>query len=341
MDYFFAQVELRDKPELQDKPVAIGGLVNGRGVLSTCNYVARKFGVRSALPTMKALKLCPNLILLPHNLYKYREASEIIFKIFREFTNKVQSISLDEAFLDVTECKLFNNDAVAIAIEIKRRIFEETELTASAGVSYNKLLAKIGSDLFKPNGISVLRPKNIMQNIAHFHVKKISGVGKVMELRMKKFGIITFGDLQRFSKLGLINMFGDFGATLHSYCRGIDERKVEERGERKSLSVENTFFEDIHKLDELLVKLEVAFVEMNRRRTKYKEDRAIKNIFVKVKYSDFTATTVEAQNLPEFKNYIELLKKRFQESDEKGVRLIGVGIKFHSSQIYGQLEMEF
>jgi DNA polymerase-4 len=178
MDYFFAQVEERDNPSLRGKPVAIGCIMNGRGVLSTSNYEARKYGVRAAMPTALALKKCPHLILVGSHFEKYREASAIIFEVFKRFTDKIESISLDEAYLDVTDCHLFNNDAVAIAKEVKKHIFQETRLTASAGISYNKLLAKIGSDLHKPNGIAVIRPENVVVNISRFPISKIWGCRK-------------------------------------------------------------------------------------------------------------------------------------------------------------------
>lgn len=173
MDYFYAQVEILEKPELRDRPVAIGGMNGNRGVLCTSNYIARNYGVRSAMATSIALKKCPDLILIPPNFKKYKEISEIIFSIFKKYSDKIERLSLDEAYIDVSDCQKFENDAIKIAKAIKEEIFEKTKLTASAGVSYNKLLAKIGSDLYKPNGLAVLRPENIEKKIAHFSVKKI------------------------------------------------------------------------------------------------------------------------------------------------------------------------
>lgn len=337
MDYFYAQVEERDNPSLKGKPVAIGGLMGGRGVLCTSNYIARKFGVKAAMPTVQAIKQCPGLVLVPPNFNKYKEVSEKIFDIYYQFTKKIQKLSLDEAYLDVTECTKFNNDAVAIAKEIKRRIYGKTKLTASAGVSYNKLLAKIGSDLHKPDGIAILRPEGIVKNISEFPISKIWGVGKVSQKRMNLFGIYTFGDLQKYSRLDLVNMFGDFGASLHDFCRGKDSRAVEGNGERKSLSVERTFQEDIDDRLILKQKLYEAFDEMKSRLSKH-EDRKIKNIFVKVKFHDFSSTTIESQQLCEYQNFEVLLEKRLNQS-KLPVRLVGVGVKFFSTVTEGQLEL--
>ena len=337
MDYFFAQVEERDNPKLKGLPVAIGGIHNGRGVLSTSNYIAREYGVKSAMPTALALKKCPKLVLVGSNFDKYKKASNIIFDIFKQFTCKVERLSLDEAYLDVTDCKMFDNDAVKIAKEIKRRILSETNLTASAGVSFNKLLAKIGSDLFKPNGIAVLRPENIACNIAHFHVSKIWGVGHVMQDKMEKLGINNFGDLQKFTKLDLINMFGDFGSNLYNFCRGIDDRDVSSSDIRKSLSVENTFSSDIKDTNQLLIKLESCFIELQERLKKH-SSRKIKSTNIKIKFSDFTITSVETQGYLNFENLKEMFLLKMSEN-KRTIRLVGVGVKFHYQRSRGQLEL--
>lgn len=339
MDYFYAQVEERDYPELKSRPVAIGGIYNGRGVLCTSNYIARKFGVKSAMPTSKALKLCPQLVLIRPHFEKYKKVSSEVVQIFYEYTDKIQRLSLDEAYLDVTNCTHLNNDAVLIAKEIKSKILAKTGLTASAGVSYNKLLAKIGSDLFKPNGLAILRRENIEKNIADFSVAKINGVGKVTQDKMGRFNIKTFGDLQRFSKLDLINMFGDYGATLYGYCRGVDTREVQERQGRKSLSVEHTFAEDIVGSEELRDKIIEIYYELESRLEKYR-DKFYKNIMVKIKYSDFKSTTIESQLEFTLDNFHELFGRRYSERKEH-VRLLGLGVKFYSSDLNGQLVLPF
>lgn len=338
MDYFFAQVEERDNPSLRDRPVGIGGITNGRGVLCTSNYIARKFGVKSAMPTALALKLCPNLVLVKPQFQKYKETSDVIFQIFSEFSDLVQPLSIDEAFIDVTDCSLFNNDAIKIAQEIRIQILKRTGLTASAGVSYNKFLAKIASDIFKPNGMAVIRAENVASNIAHFPISKMPGVGKVMEKRMLAHGIKTFGELQQFKKLNLINLFGDYGVRLFDYSRGIDHREVSSSRIRKSLSVERTFSNNIEDESELLIKLEGCFLEMQERLKKH-HDRFTKNIFVKIKNSDFSQTTIEARGSIEFSEFKYLFKTRFQEIENKAIRLVGTGVRFITNENKFQLEL--
>lgn len=336
MDYFYAQVEELDRPELKNLPVGIGG--GKRGVLCTANYVARKYGVKSAMPSFMAKELCPDLIFIRPNFSKYKEKSQQVFEIFSRYSNKIQGLSLDEAYLDVTDCKLYNNDAQKIAKTIKADILSETGLTASAGVSYNKLLAKIGSDLFKPNGLAILRPEGIEQKITHFPIEKINGIGKVTAARMHQRGLYTFGDLQKFSKLDLINMYGDYGNTLFHYCRGIDHREVKGSRIRKSLSVENTFFENVGNFQDLHGKMLETFDELSERLRKH-EDKIIKNIFIKLKYHDFQSTTIESQLDVGLDQYSDLLKTRWNQRQEP-VRLLGMGVKFHVRENKGQLEFE-
>jgi len=339
MDYFFAQVEERDNSTLRDKPVGIGGISeNGRGVLCTSNYIARKFGVKSAMPTAKALKLCPDLVLINPNFQKYKEVYFELLSIYKIYTPIIEAISLDEVYLDVTYCELFNNDAIAIAKDIKRKILEKTKLTASAGVSFNKFLAKIGSDLNKPNGLSVLRPQNIDQKIKHFSISKIWGAGKVTQKKMNEFNIYTFGDLQKYSKLDLINMFGDFGATLFNYCRGVDDRVVRVNSERKSLSVEHTFSEDTICKTKIDLELESCFEEMLIRLQKYKNKKD-KSILLKIKYFDFENCTIESQTKISIQNYKSLFQKKIGNESRK-IRLIGVGVKFYYTKNIEQLEFQ-
>ncbi len=337
MDYFFAQVEERDFPELKGKPLGIGGPNGGRGVLCTSNYEARKFGVKSAMPTSLALKLCPGIVLVKPNMHKYQKASEQVFKVLEQFSPLIQKVSIDEAYIDVTDCELHQNDAVAIARDIRSQILQETGLTASAGVSYNKLLAKIGSDLFKPNGLAVLRPQGIAEKISHFPISYILGVGKVTQEKMHQQGIYTFGDLQSYSQLNLINMFGDFGTTLFNYCRGIDHREIITSRERKSLSVERTFGSDISEESELDVKLLNLFEELKNRLSQH-ADKKIKNIFVKIKYFDFTVSTIETSIALNYMNLKSLFNKRYRLKNDP-IRLVGLGVRFYCYENRGQLEL--
>lgn len=328
MDYFFAQVEIRDNPSLRGRPVAVGGDSSRRGVLCTCNYEARRYGIHSAMPTFIAREKCPDLILLRPSFKKYKEASQAIFKIFNDYTATVQGVSLDEAYLDVTQSGKHYNSATLIAKEIKKRIYEETGLTSSAGVSYNKLLAKIASDLNKPNGLTLFTPDNILEKIGNLSVKRINGVGDVTYKKMQQLGIRTFSDLQKFNKLDLINFFGSMGPILYDYCRGIDTREVIAHRERKSLSVEKTFGENL--IDTNLIKEQLFYCYSELIERLKSHPRLIKNIFIKIKYADFQQTTIEKSTRSivhqEFEN---LFIERFSERVDP-IRLIGMGVKFHA-----------
>ena len=334
MDYFYAQVEERDNPALKNKPVAVGGASSRRGVLCTCNYEARKLGLHSAMPTYQAINKCPNLILLPPNFEKYQQASQHIFEIFSDYTDKVQGISLDEAYLDVTACERNYNSATLIAKEIKKRIYKETGLTASAGVSFNKLLAKVASELNKPNGLVVITPENIIHKIQNLSVKRIWGVGDVTYKKMQKLGIENFYDLQSLSKLDLINYFGSMGPILYDYCRGVDHRNVIAHRERKSLSVERTFSENLVNTNMIMEHLKLCYAEMKERLSSHIE-RQIKNIFIKIKYADFQQTTIEKQSSEKISTFLsmkefeQLFLQRFSERIDP-IRLIGTGVRFYN-----------
>ncbi|RYZ65306.1 MAG: DNA polymerase IV, partial [Proteobacteria bacterium] len=240
MDAFYASVELRDRPEFIGKPISVGGSPDGRGVVATANYEARKFGVKSAMPMATAIRLCPHLVCIRPDFAKYKRESRKVREIFERFTSKIEPLSLDEAYLDVTGLDLFDGSATRIANEIRRLIKEETGLTASAGVAPNKFLAKIASDINKPDGIKVIRPHEIDDFMRTLPIEKIWGVGKVTAKKMHSLGFFTCGDLQRKSIAELTAFFGSWGAKLYDYSRGIDNRSVKESRERKSLSVEET-----------------------------------------------------------------------------------------------------
>jgi DNA polymerase-4 len=340
MDYFFAQVEIKDKPELANLPVAIGSQSSRRGVLSTCNYIARSFGVRSAMPTYKALELCPDLVLLGSNFSKYKEASEKVFSIFYEYTDKVECISIDEAYLDVTECQEFSNSATLIAKDILERIYLLTGLTASAGVSYNKLLSKIASEKLKPNGLYIIPPNTKKCFYESLSVMKINGVGKVLNEKLLKKNILTFGDLQKYSKLDLINNFGSFGNSLYYYSRGEDFRDVTISRERKSLSVERTFEFNIDNISQLALKLTDCYEEMINRLKKF-EDRDVKTICLKIKFSSFIQITIEKPAIDlSYDSFHDLLVSNGYKITEP-VRLIGLGVKFFGSEKGNQLALPF
>ncbi len=334
MDCFYAAVEVKDDPSLKGLPIAVGG-TSGRGVLTTASYEARKFGVRSAMPTHRALELCKDLIIVKPHFERYKEESQKIRSIFREYTEVIQPLSLDEAYLDVTGLSLHSGSATLIAKEIKQRIYEETQLTASAGVAPNKFLAKVASDWRKPNGLMVITPDQVSDFVVSLPVKKISGVGKVMEGRLKDLGIKTCGDLQGFEKEELVRRFGKWGAALYNYARGVDNRPVETSSERKSLSVERTFFEDKGTLSDVKEELPKIYEEFLRRLEKSGVKNRISGQFVKLKFHDFQTTTHEEKNaeLPSLKSYQDLLEHAYARG-ERSFRLIGIGVRLMSIEDY-------
>jgi len=338
MDCFYAAIEIRDNPKLKNNPVAVGGSSNQRGVICSCNYIARKFGVHSAMATAKALHICPKLILLPVNMEKYRTASKKIHEIFQSFTDIIEPLSLDEAYLDVTDCKHFCGSATLIAKSIRDKINWQLKLTASAGIAPNKLLAKIASDWNKPNGQLVITPDEIKNFMRPLKVTKIFGVGKVTANKFAKLGIKTCSELQKMSLHDLIKRFGNFGAQLYELCRGIDNRPIKLNRIRKSLSVEETFAQDLISKDACLAKLPKLIDKLTNRLTSV-SDLKIKNQFVKIKFHDFTQTTVEciSQNT-DLTKYEKLFIEGFSRQ-QKPVRLIGIGVRFQHGCANQQLEL--
>lgn len=330
MDAFFASVEMRDNPALKDVPMAVGGSKDRRGVLCTSNYEARKFGVKAAMPTAHALKLCPHLVLVKPNFRKYSEASEKVFEIFHEFTDFVEPMSLDEAYLDVTDSPHFHGSATLMAREIRKTIFERTQLTASAGIAPNKLLAKMASDVNKPNGLFTVTPQQIETFISKMPVERLWGVGKVTAKRLHEMGLKTCYDLQQVSRQDLIYQFGKFGDALFDFCRGIDDREVETEYERKSLGTEETFVQDITQFEEMKSHINRMAQEVHEALEDYQE-KTIKNLHVKIKYFDFKQTTIERQLPFSIENFLLLLEERWCQ-DPRPVRLLGVGVKFEESQ---------
>lgn len=338
MDAFFAAVEMRDNPALRNVPMAVGGSSDRRGVISTSNYEARKYGVRSAMATAHALKLCPHLVLVRGRMQKYKEASDIVFEIFREYTDLVQGLSWDEAYLDVTDCELFNNSATLIAQDIRKKIFERTGgLTASAGIAPNKLLAKMASELNKPNGQCTITPQEVEAFIRTVPVEKIHGVGKVTAKYMHDMNIKTCLDMQRYSRLEMINLFGKFGDALYDYARGVDDRDVETEFERKSLGTEETYAKDISDLEEMKEHVKRMTQEIRESLEDY-EDRTVKNLHVKIKYFDFKVTTIERVMPFSEENFLYLLEERWNQ-DPRPIRLLGVGVKFEDAEEISQLPL--
>jgi DNA polymerase-4 len=326
-DCFYAAIEMRDDPQLAGKPLAVGGAADRRGVVATCNYEARAWGIRSAMPMGQALKLCPDLKVVKPRMDAYKAVSREIHGIFREFTEIIEPLSLDEAYLDVTDSAHFAGSATRIAKEIRRRVSQELHITVSAGVAPNKFLAKIASDWRKPDGLFVITPDQVDEFVAALPVSKLHGVGKVTADKLGRLGIGTCADLREWNKLALVREFGSFGERLWSLARGIDERALQTDSRRQSVSVENTYDEDIpnlamclKRLPELLEQLETRMARLD---SSYKPDKP----FVKIKFHDFSQTTIEqAGARRDLHSYQQLLSAAFARGN-KPVRLLGVGVR--------------
>jgi DNA polymerase-4 len=337
MDCFYAAIEVREHPHLRGKPVAVGGRSSQRGVLTTANYEARKFGCRSAMPAFKALRLCPHLTILPVRFELYRAESRRIREIFDCFTGLVEPLSLDEAYLDVSHLR---SSGAYVAAEIRARIFEQSHLTASAGIAPNKFLAKVASDFNKPNGQFELAPADVEPFVRELPASRIWGVGERTSARLLALGVRTCGDLQRWSLPALTKEFGKFGVELYQLCRGQDDRPVTPDRERKSLSTERTYSEDVSDVAEAGEKLESILEELVADHANGHADRRIIKSFVKLKFSDFQSTTAEcpARSI-EAATYASLLREAWERRGERNVRLIGAGIRFAPAGMAEQLEL--
>ena len=342
MDCFYAAIETRDFPHLLGQPIAVGGQPNKRGVVATCNYEARAFGVHSAMPMSQAVKKCPQLIIQPVRMSVYQAESKGIQAIFKNYTDTIQPLSLDEAFLDVTGAEHHHGSATLIAQAIRRDIFQQHKLAASAGIAPNKFLAKIASDWNKPNGQYVITPDAIDDFVKDLPVKKIFGVGKVTAEKMKGLGLNTCYDLQQLSLRQLQTHFGTFGGSLHRLCRGIDERPVRTSSIRKSVSVEDTFLHDLPDIVACIPVVERLFESLVQRheRSMEKKRQDIKSLYVKVRFSDFNTTTAQmAFNNINLQSYKDLVTKAWGRQ-QMPVRLLGLGIQYHD-QATGQQEIPF
>ncbi len=329
MDAFYASVEQRDNPRLKGKPVIVGGNPQSRGVVAACSYEARKYGIHSAMASSMAYRLCPHAVFLPPRFDIYRQVSQQIRKIFYEYTDLVEPLSLDEAYLDVTENKKGMKYAADIAREILKRIVQETGLTASAGVSFNKFLSKVASDYRKPNGLTVITPKMADWFIDKLPIRKFYGVGKVTEQKMLGLGIKTGADLKKLPRQGLINLFGKAGSYYYDIAHGLDDRPVNPTWERKSLGQETTLGQDIDDKEEMLKIL----ASLARDVGIYLKKGNLKGrtMTLKVKYYDFkqvTRSITPGEHICEaavMMEYVPLLLDR-TEAGKKKVRLLGLSI---------------
>jgi len=331
-DAFFAAIEMRDDPSLANRPMAVGGLAEQRGVIATCNYEARAYGVRSAMASAHALKLCPDLLIVRPRREAYQEASQEIHTIFRTYTDLIEPLSLDEAFLDVTGCEHFAGSATRIAQDIRRRVWQQLRITVSAGVAPNKFLAKIASDWKKPDGLFVITPAQVDEFVLGLPVTKLHGVGRVTAEKLQRMGIRTCADLRARNRLDLLRDFGSFGERLWGLAHGVDERPVQVESRRQSVSVENTYDRDLPDLAACLERLPELLQELTRRMARLDSRYRPGKPFVKLKFHDFTQTTLEQSGAGlELEDYADLLAVAFARG-KRPVRLIGVGVRLIDSR---------
>lgn len=322
---------MRDDPSLREQPVAVGGRADQRGVVATCNYAARRFGVHSAMPTSQAMQRCPDLIVLRPAMDKYRQASKQILAIYRDYTEWVEPLSLDEAYLDVSNSPHHNGSATLIATEIRARIEATVGITASAGIAPNKFVAKIASDWNKPNGQFVVLPHEVDGFVAALPVKKLFGVGKVTAARLNALGAQTCGDLRDRPRTELLHHFGKFGERLFQLCRGIDERAVNPSSERKSVSVEETYVTDLADLAACAGELDALIDLLLARVERANAAPHIGKLFIKIRFADFRQTTVECVAAAIDRTLLHGLLATGVQRRQRAVRLLGVGVRLQKA----------
>ncbi|MGZ3851393.1 MAG: DNA polymerase IV, partial [Flavisolibacter sp.] len=330
MDAFYASVEQRDNPDLKGKAIAVGGSPEGRGgVVATCSYEARKFGVRSAMPSKKALQLCPHIIFVKPRFDVYKDVSRKVREIFRRYTDIIEPLSLDEAYLDVTEDKQGIGSAIDIAKLIKKAIKDELQLTASAGVSVNKFVAKIASDMQKPDGLTFIGPSRIEKFVEELAIEKFYGVGKVTAEKMKSLKIFTGGDLKKLSQKELIQHFGKAGKFYYQIVRGIDDRPVDTNDESKSIGAEDTFPKDLTTIETMNEQLEKIALVVHRRLTGHRLKG--RTVTVKIKYHDFKIIT-RSRSFPQATDDLSLVVSTAKElllstePEDMRIRLLGISM---------------
>ncbi len=328
MDAFYASVEQRDNPALRGKPVVVGGQPGKRGVVAAASYEARTFGLRSAMPTATAVRLCPDAVFVRPRFDHYRAVSSQIRAVFQHYTDLIEPLSLDEAYLDVTET-VGQGTASELAKRIREHIFEDTSLTASAGVSYNKFLAKVASDINKPNGQCVIPPERAERFIAQLPVGKFHGVGRATEARLHALGIETGADLARWGEAALERQLGKHGRWLHRIARGVDERPVEPHHERRSIGSETTFLSDEHNREAMITSLQDQAEEVAS--SLQKHNLLAGTLAIKVRYPDFSSVTRQCPLSPptdQHKAVLPLLPLLLERTEamQLGVRLLGVSV---------------
>lgn len=351
MDAFYASVEQRDNPQYRGRPIAVGGSPEGRGgVVATASYEARKFGLRSAMPSKKALQLCPGVIFVKPRFAVYKEVSQKIREIFRRYTDLIEPLSLDEAYLDVTYDKLNIGSALEVAKLIKQAIKDELQLTASAGVSVNKFVAKIASDMNKPDGMTFIGPSSVEPFMEKLPIEKFFGVGKVTADKMRKMGIFTGSDLKKLPEDELVKHFGKAGRFYYQIARGIDNREVQVNRETKSIGAEDTFAYDLTEISEMNIELDKLAQTVCNRLQQYQLKG--RTITLKIKYNDFKQITRNysvREPVNDFDTVAAAVKRLLLDTDaeEKKIRLLGVTLSNFgeirsvqkSSDHPGQLEL--
>lgn len=340
MDCFYAAVEMRDNPSLRNVPIAIGGSSDRRGVISTCNYPARRFGVRSAMSTTHALRLCPDLILVPGRMAEYKAVSDHIREIFSRYTSLIEPLSWDEAYLDVTDSAYFDGSATRIAEDIRRVIEAETGLTASAGVAPIKFVAKVASDENKPNGLCVITPAKLDAFVLQLPLNKIPGVGKVTIEKLNHLGLFTCKDVRAFPFARLNKQFGKFGALLWHRCHAIDDREVQVHRVRKSVGVERTLSEDIFARSDVEEVIEYLLPKLQSRIASANVGCRIKSQGIKLKFNDFQQTTISHTRQIYTESYFaDLLTEVLERRKERGIRLVGLHIGLYDPEDIEQLNL--
>jgi DNA polymerase-4 len=339
MDAFYASVEQRDYPEYRGKPLVVGGPPDRRGVVATASYEARKFGIRSAMSSTRARQLCPEAIFVFPRFDVYKQVSAHIRDIFRRYTDIIEPLSLDEAFLDVTTDKLDIGSAIEIAQQIKQAIRDELQLTASAGISVNKFVAKIASDMDKPDGLTFIGPSRIIEFMEQLPVEQFFGVGKVTAEKMKRMHLFTGADLKKLTEAEMVQHFGKSGRFYYQMVRGIDNRPVQPHREVKSVASEDTFERDIDDKEELVLELGKIAGRLKQRLERYRLKG--RTITLKVKFSDFKQITRNhsyPQPIPDYALILETAIQLLYKLDLNGkkVRLLGISLSnFEEPDITG------